>query len=263
MSYSEIKQAFRNISENTWNNINNAQRLNLKLGEVTITELIILYLEILGSTKIVTIPTSVKDEAIIGSDWEWRIGNDKLGWIKLFIQAKKLYRYYGFGYKDKKTKVLQVDKLRAYAYSNNGVPIYALYNYYELDDYSKYWHCNSLLEKDQLGVTLAHANSVKKLLKNGDASNFENIHLYRTTIPLSCLIDSIIKFLKTKNPKDFIYRDIPAIYETLADLEDNKPLIEFDENSSDIELLNFSISESDLKSKHIINIDIGYDDDPK
>ena len=51
MSYSEIKQAFRNISENTWNNINNAQRLNLKLGEVTITELIILYLEILGSTK--------------------------------------------------------------------------------------------------------------------------------------------------------------------------------------------------------------------
>ena len=92
MSYSEIKQAFRNISENTWNNINNAQRLNLKLGEVTITELIILYLEILGSTKIVTIPTSVKDEAIIGSDWEWRIGNDRLGWIKLFIQAKKLYR---------------------------------------------------------------------------------------------------------------------------------------------------------------------------
>lgn len=73
----------------------------------------------------------------------------------------------------------------------------------------------------------------------------------------------IIKFLNTKNPKDFIYRDIPAIYETLGDLEDNKPLIEFDENSSDIELLNFSISESDLKSKHIINIDIGDNDDPK
>lgn len=86
-------------------------------------------------------------KAIIGSDWEWRVGNDRLGWIKLFIQQKKLYRYYGFGYKDRKTKVLQVDKLRAYAYSNNGVPIYALYNYYELDDYSKYWHCNSLLEK--------------------------------------------------------------------------------------------------------------------
>lgn len=134
-------------------------------------------------------------------------------------------------------------------------------NYYELDDYSKYWHCNSLLEKDQLGVTLAHANSVKNLLQNGDACNFENIHLCKMTIPLFCLIDSIIKFLKTKNPKDFIYRDIPAIYETLADLEDNNPLIEFDENSSDIELLNFSIS--DLKSKNIINIDIGDDDEPK
>lgn len=23
------------------------------------------------------------------SDWEWRVGNDRLGWIKLFIQAKK------------------------------------------------------------------------------------------------------------------------------------------------------------------------------
>lgn len=81
MSFYNLKNAFKIIGENTWLTLKDVYDLKLSYGETTISDCILLYLKKINNPKIIIWQTNQKDEAIFGTDWEWWIGSDKLGWL--------------------------------------------------------------------------------------------------------------------------------------------------------------------------------------
>ncbi|MCD8485992.1 MAG: hypothetical protein LRZ84_04380 [Desertifilum sp.] len=129
-------------------------------------------------------------ESLHGTDWEWWIGSNQLGWLRYAIQAKKIncssLRYDDLEHKVKGQQQLEI--LRSYSMTNNALGRYCFYNYTEKIDSKQHWHCKFPFASKQLGCSLATLSTVSKSLKNRGCRNFDFIHSERSTIPLRCLV---------------------------------------------------------------------------
>lgn len=181
------------ISDEIWERLKDAKQLRISQGEETITDNILLYLfrQHIGVIRIV--PTPKNKEKFQGTDWEWWIGNNRDGWLRYAIQAKKLnqqtnkYESLNHQVGKKPNQQSQHRILETYATANHAIPLYAFYNHIDLDDYTPYWHCSNMLDVKKLGCTVTPLKNVKNALSTRGSRTFQTIHSFEETIPIRCL----------------------------------------------------------------------------
>ena len=173
-----------------------------------------------------------------GTDWEWWIGCEELGWLRYAIQAKKIdptsLNYKSLNYKSgtKPNKKRQIDILKKYAKENNAIALYSFYNYVEVrgrDDLHPY--CHQRIEDyqiEQFGWTYTPIDNVLELLDSGAIGNkkFENIHSYEETLPMRYLMHP--KGVKTllqsyKNKEEYVpgySESLPSFFKNIEQIVD-------------------------------------------
>lgn len=171
-----------NIADNTWQNLRDGIAFDVSQGEETISDNILLYLAKLRFSNLRLLKTPKDLEFFKGTDWEWWIGNDKSGWLRYAVQAKKLnaktLSYMKLNHKVSNSgmsrhpghtihsryphplwsklghPIYQHDILLEYSKLNSAIPLYAFYNFIELKDYRPSWNCRSTMDVSQLGITV-------------------------------------------------------------------------------------------------------------
>ena len=182
------------IASDTWRRLSRAHHLGARLGEETLTDLLVL--EMLHSQKSnafrVVHPTR-HDES--------RWGADLLVWIRrnnglsrfLAIQAKKLYpdgNYKTLNY-HVRPGVRQIDLLNAFALKYHAIPLYLLYNHFDSGMLADYWHCCKQFDIEQLGCTLVPSWKIEFAIRphRRGRRRFTEIHATAPSRPWRCAFD--------------------------------------------------------------------------
>lgn len=195
------------ISNDTWNWLKHSRLLDTRLGEETLTDLLLLNLKAAeGKYGIRVFQTTKRDEAIYGTDFEILVrahGNSAWPYV---IQAKKLYngKYKNFRQKSSARPVpsgsgqaagqlyrpCQLDLLEFRARQIGAIPYYILYNFVDPSpcSTSHYWHCPRYCDDSQFGCTLAPSWIVRKAIRNR-RRDFEFVHKQQESRPWRCLFD--------------------------------------------------------------------------
>lgn len=204
------------ISSDTWNRLKQARSLDVRLGEETLTDLLLLDLRAHESSyRIHVFQSTKKHEAIFGTDLEIFV-RDQDGSTYLYaIQAKKIDhrksiitgpptasrtpagQYMQLGKTSSGT--LQLDLLEKFAKNFDAIPCYLLYNFASPSPCSsptRYWHCcdcsccKSGCENSQFGCTLAPSWVIRKAIDPPRGNrNFHYIHEHQVVLPWRCLFD--------------------------------------------------------------------------
>lgn len=177
------------LARETWNRLHDASDLSIRFGEETITDLLLLDLRRRKPLLAEIVQTSKSKESISGTDFEWWLGSDRIGWIRFAVQAKKLdFKSMRYVFTHKVNGILQIDLLERYAKANGATPIYCLYNRPTDLDEAKHWHCcQTPFERDQMGCTITPSSVVRKTLSIRGSKNFDYIHKNRRSVPWRCL----------------------------------------------------------------------------
>ena len=193
---SQIKNSrdlFEHIASGIWQNMRDGFRLGLPPNEETITDWILLDIARhkfkIFDLRIERIYRATKAvESKYGLDWEWWIGSKK-GWIRYGVQAKRIDEKGNYKYlKHVVNGESQERLLNDFCETNNAVPLYCFYNYLELGQTDKYWHCcKKEQQKNQLGCTITPSFVVNKAIRTRGAKNFSYIHSDQHTVPWRCL----------------------------------------------------------------------------
>ena len=182
------------LSRDIWERLRDVKALSpvtsVRLGEETITDLLMLDLNRQGLTNASFTQTPKHREATRGTDFECWLGRDDTGWIRFAVQAKKLdlrsERYANLKHMTK--GVRQIDRLERYAANNEAIPIYCLYNYSDHVDSVMHWNCcQRPFQPEDLGCTVTASTNIRKSLELWGKKNFDYLHRYDNTIPLRCL----------------------------------------------------------------------------
>ena len=195
----KLALGFANQAEVTWDRLGYIKETissrgvlgQVRFGEETITDLMLLDLYLQGSTVALFEQTSRPDESMWGTDFELWLGSDKLGWFRFAIQAKKLNlrtdRYSSLTQKNMNGK--QIDLLERYAQRNRAAPLYCLYNFSEDANELQHWHCcNGLPNLRELGCTVTPSSNIREAICKPGTKNFGFIHLKSNTLPWRCLV---------------------------------------------------------------------------
>lgn len=187
------------LSVGVWRRRHAAKLAGLPYNEETVTEGLLLDLQINFPGEVLIVPFTKRGEAPIGADWAWtfvsRDGRSNQG---MLVQAKRLDdddRNYKWLYKKTRLKgesqpKLQLVRLIESAKRYRLPPVYAFYNH--LDDQSRiphftcgtlgglYWRC-----PESWGVALASAIEVQR------ARPYKSFNRHRChSMPLHCLLCS-------------------------------------------------------------------------
>lgn len=178
------------LAVDTWERLRDARALGILFGEETITDILLLDLKRKASPRSRVIQTPKSKEKDNGTDWEWWLGSNRRGWIRLAIQAKKLHLEKG-KYTTLSHKVgtqLQINLLEKYALANHAIPAYVLYNHLSPSIATKGWNCcDSEIDVRQLACTVTPSSVVRKAIVTLGAKRFIDIHGDPQTIPWRCL----------------------------------------------------------------------------
>lgn len=190
------------IAQDTWVRLKLAQRFDTRLGEETLTDLLVLdIVSQMPSRSLMVFPTSKIKEATQGTDLVVCVHRGGAKADVYAIQAKKLYpsgRYGALKARSGKSPRLQIDTLEGYAMAINAIPLYLLYNYVDsVATCKKCWHCCQTVDQEQLGCTLAPSWRIRRaiLLR---CRTFDNIHSGRddwteridqSALPWRCAFD--------------------------------------------------------------------------
>ena len=148
-----LRTVLERLAADTWDRIPLVRKLQLAFGEETFTDLLLLDLMLRAGQRGRILPSTKPVEAVQGTDWEWWIGSDALGWIPYAIQAKRIAkngtRYASLTHKLDGT--LQIDLLERYAAAQQSFPMYCFYNSVPSPNLKTVWHCGLKPEVRQLG----------------------------------------------------------------------------------------------------------------
>ena len=207
------KQHFGYASDRVWYRMKFAKYHRASLRETTITDQILLDLHISNmlfqskalfrSMQFAIIEkTPHGKEGKQGTDWEWWIGHQRLGWTRYAVQAKILFHKKGKkphyhllqGAASQHAPLAWQHQVLEKHASNpkiGAVPLYAFYNYVRKYNYGRYWHCKSGLDESKLGISVTHLKCVEHVLSQRNTSKLRNdvefdaVHKFRKTIPLT------------------------------------------------------------------------------
>lgn len=221
----EIIRHYLNIvCDSVWSLIGNGKKYSISQGEETITDNILLYLASRNIPGLVYAKTPKDKEKNKGTDWEWWIGDNKLGYLRYAIQAKKIQidspsnRYDTL--KHKVGNAFQHDILDSYARANQAIPLYAFYNYLDQKNHptQREWHCPHPFELTKFGCTITPLDNVTKILSSTirGMRTFKNIHSFRNTVPLRCIVSHTYNALRIGNKTETTCLGVKAkIYRNL------------------------------------------------
>ena len=163
------------IAREVWTDVADAAAHQVRLGEESITDGIALELARAAATlparlQFRTHQLTRDEEHACGADWEWFIGNERRGWYRFLVQAKKLDpatgRYPEQQRADRRER--QIAALRAAAAAATEDPkearttlLYVLYNGIQSADPSR-------SADAQFGVAVLPLDAIEKLAKGRD-----------------------------------------------------------------------------------------------
>ena len=177
------------LSGETWERLRDANNLSVSFGEETITDILALDINRCGLMTTTFNQTTKPEEAEIGADYEWWIGHDSIGWIRMAVQAKKLNLHrqqYNFRHTSK-NNVQQIDRLDTYARKVRALPLYCLYNHSDFAEHQVHWRCAQRpFDENDLGCTVAPSRTIRRLVRG--QKNFRYLHTYGRAIPWRCLV---------------------------------------------------------------------------
>ncbi len=179
------------ISEDTWNRLKQAQELEVRLGEETLTDILTLdFARLAGTHEVKLFQTPKSEEARKGTDLEVFLKTGGGAAIRYAIQAKKLYPDKGYIHinaKAGKSGRFQIDVLEDHAKSVGAIPLYLLYNYIDHAEASRCWKCCKCpVEEKQLGCTLVPSWHVREAICRRGCRTFHFLHSHSESLPLRC-----------------------------------------------------------------------------
>lgn len=190
------------IAQNTWARLGLSRHFKVRLGEETLTDLLVLDLVSRSPNhNIMPFPTSKIKEATQGTDLVVCVHRGGARADIYAIQAKKLYpsgRYGSLNSRSGNTSQLQIDTLEKYAMKINAVPLYLLYNHVDSTvACKKCWHCCGPIDIKQFGCTLVPSWRVRRAVFLRRRT-FDYIHsgrddwtkqIDRSALPWRCAFD--------------------------------------------------------------------------
>ena len=181
------------IASDTWRRLGQAGLLGARLGEETLTDLLVLDMLPHRSMNAFTIHHPTKpQESLIGADLLICIRYSGGSGRRLALQAKKLYptgRYDTLEHKDT-SGTRQIDKLDRFARWWGAVPVYLLYNHVDpLPIHRPYWHCCRDRDAEQLGCTLVPTWCIRQAIRHRGGRTFPSIHAHELNRPWRCVFD--------------------------------------------------------------------------
>ena len=197
--YQRLRTFYESLSRETWERLGYVKESYttrgtlgpVRLGEETITDLMMMALYQEGFNVALFEQTSRASESVSGTDFEFWIGSDSAGWFRFAIQAKKLDlktgRYAHLWHENQHGE--QIDLLEHYARVNKAAPLYCLYNYTEdVDDVGHWRRCQRSIDMEDLGCTVTPTSNIREAIDKWGAKNFQSIHRKEDSMPLACLV---------------------------------------------------------------------------
>ncbi len=208
-----MRAIIESLSEYVWYRLRDSIDLDIRQGEETLTDNMLLLLARQQRYNITVLRTFIDHtsrsmEARQGTDWEWWIGSYTLGWRRFAVQAKKLnsetHRYDCLTHKVGRRKKPQIDIFEEYCLSNDAEGIYCFYNFMNSAlNYKRYWHCvDPRVDPLQLAWTFTPLGNVRLAVNKWGGKNFKYVHSFKDTLPMRCLFScpSFLDFFNGKSP---------------------------------------------------------------
>ncbi len=203
------------IAEDTWWRIKQSWDWGFRLGEETLTDLLVLDFMRFKPSHYRLFQSTKRGESQRGTDLEIRIFSGGNQAAVFTVQAKKLYQSskpsQSEGYYHLKAKVksgsFQIDILEEYSREVGAIPLYLLYNYVEWQKVERFWHCCRFPDERQLGCTLTPSWKIRQAISTPRRRSFACLHETRGTLPWRCLFDC---------PQRHSRRLLPAAHRSLS-----------------------------------------------
>ena len=181
------------VASDTWRRLGQADLLRARLGEETLTDVLILDMLPHRRTNAFSIYHPTKpQESLFGADLLLCIRYPSGSGRRLALQAKKLYptgRYDALNHKDA-SGTRQIDKLDRFAQRWGAVPAYLLYNHVDpLPYHTPYWHCCRARHAEQLGCTIVPSWCIRRAIGSRGGRTFPAIHSLAPNRPWRCVFD--------------------------------------------------------------------------
>ena len=210
------------IAEDTWWRIKQSWDLGVRLGEETLTDLLVLDFMRFRPSHYRLFQSTKRGESRRGTDLEIRIFSGGNQAAVFTVQAKKLYqskepsqseRYYHLKAKVRSGS-FQIDIFEDYSRQVGAIPLYLLYNYVAWQEVESYWHCCRFPDETQLGCTLAPSWKIRQAISKPRRRSFACLHETRGTLPWRCLFEC---------PQRHSRHLLPAAHRSLAVFEEAFP----------------------------------------
>jgi len=190
--------SMKHLAGKTWTMLEDSHRLNLSIGEETITELRLLELAKAHPSEVAIHSFNRQAEAKTGADWEWFFEGHL--WFGMRVQAKRLdyatqrYKHLQYVSSGRVNPTRQVDLLLAAAKKTNLYPAYCFYSAWNLTT-SPFqmaqvpgvpFNCDSNPPSESLiGCSIASAYDIHALV---NAKKDALIDVMKVAYPWSCLV---------------------------------------------------------------------------
>ena len=259
----KVSRLFESLAGTTWRFIKSSHDNRVRLGEDTITTFALNSIAYNSPSSVIYEDTRI-DESIKGCDFELWVGNNKCGWYRYAIQAKKIN--YSTGRYDSLTHKVgtkrQIDVLTHYALSNNATPLYCFYNN---SNSSVKWNCKYSKDIEQLGISLSSVNSVNQAINKRGCKNYTYIHNKPKTVPWRCLVKcpKLISCDLKNNRSEHLFgatiiNNLPSSLENLREkLSNSYSHDQVATNGFELDLGGLFDIDCNLRPKRIVIIDTG------
>lgn len=239
----QLIRLFESLAKEVWERLREGINLGVSQGEETISDTVLLRIASSNINRIRIRKTPKNLERQKGTDWEWWIGSNEIGWIRYAVQAKKLdkeIRYPNLAHRHLVDNELQINILERYSLANRAIPLYCFYNYCNIQNIQNYWNCCDQFDVFQFGCTITPIFVARRAIETHGGKNFRFIHSDMHTLPWRCLVacpdlsilyDNINRPMQAFNIAMQKFGQEIHIYENLpAFMTDNIDGEEFDQN---------------------------------
>lgn len=192
------------IAHSTWERLKRSRDYRVRLGEETLTDILILDLAGCKTSGRFRLHQPTKlEESQKGADLEiWiRVGQSSA--VHFVIQAKKLGttgRYDHLNPSPSRGKLRQIDRLEHHAQCVNAIPVYLFYNDVDNAEASLCWHCcKQKCDECQTGCTVVPSWRIRTALSHRGCRTFFGVHRIAgprtganqtgSALPWRCLFD--------------------------------------------------------------------------
>ena len=177
------------VAQRTWDWLAQGHALGARLGEETLTDLLLLdMLPHQRSRAFHLYPPTKAEEAQCGADLLLSVRYATGRWARFAIQAKKLYPEDVYRTLNPGKRCLgQLRRLERFARTFHALPLYILYNHASpAHGVPTYWHCPLPFQPDQLGCTLLPSRRIHQAVHRPQRT-FDRLNKMPEAIPWRCI----------------------------------------------------------------------------